>query len=456
MLYAVVDIETTGGYANASSITEIAIVITDGKKIIETYETLINPHQKIPYFITRLTGINDAMVAIAPSFEEVAEKIYMLLNDKIFVAHNVSFDYSFVNFQLKQYGFELPNKKLCTIKYGKKVVPGLKSYSLGNFCKALQIPILQRHRAMGDCKATALLLIHLLANDTNNNLETFIKNKDHSKNLPLQLSALEYNNLPTGIGVYYFLNSKQKIIYIGKAINIKKRVASHFAGNKTSKQRQEFIRNIAFIKYQLVATELMSLILESVEIKKHWPIYNQSQKHFEQKFAIYQYIDQKGYIRLCVEKKQKNLPYIVTVPNIVEGLIQLRKLAIAHNLCPNKCAISYYAPETAHKKCNGVCNQYTNTIFYNNNASVAIVTLQQNFETYLIIENGLNANEVSVIAIENGNFIAMGYLPKTKNNTYHFEQHQNLTVYPSNNFINQIVQQTASKLAAPNVFYFTK
>ncbi len=445
MLYAVVDIETTGGYANASSITEIAIVITDGEKIIDQYETLINPHQKIPFFITKLTGINDAMVASAPSFEDVAEKIYNLLHDKIFVAHNVSFDYSFVNHQLKQSGYTLHNKKLCTVKYGKKVITGLPSYSLGNFCKAVKIPVTQRHRAMGDCYATALLLQLILKNDDKNILETIIKNSKENKNLPLQLAAADYNNLPTSIGVYYFLNAKQKIIYIGKAINIKKRVASHFSGNATTKQRQEFIRNIAYIKYQLVATELMSLVLESVEIKKHWPIYNQAQKQFEPKFGIYSYTNQNGYINLCVDKWKKNFPTIVTVKNKVDGLIVLNQMAKANNLCPNYCQVPYMVESTTHTLCNGICTQYTNANSYNNAVQNAIEKLQNDTKSFLIIDEGMEPNQVSAIAIDKGNFIAMGYLPKVKNNKYNFNQHQQLELHQSNNYINSIVKHFAKQ-----------
>jgi DNA polymerase-3 subunit epsilon len=445
MHYAIVDIETTGGYANASAITEIAIIITDGVTIIEQYETLINPQQKIPYFITKLTGITDAMVASAPTFDAVAEKIFSLLNHTIFVAHNVNFDYSFVNHQLKQNDFLLTCKKLCTVRYGKKVLPGLRSYSLGNFCKAVQIPVENRHRAGGDCMATFFLLKKLLASDVHNELDKFLKNKTKDKNLPLQVEASNYTALPNGIGVYYFLDKKEKIIYVGKALNIKKRVASHFAGNKTSRQRQEFIRNIAYIKYTLVATELMSLILESTEIKKYWPKYNQAQKHFEHQFALYTYTDQKGYTRLCVEKRKKNLPPVITVKNKVDGLIQLRTITINHNLCPNKCAVEYIAKETNHLSCNGTCLHYHSVAEYNATVVHAITALQENTASFYIVEEGLQENEKSIIAVQNGNFVAMGYIPSPKKLDYKSICLDNLNLLAHNNYINALVHQYAAK-----------
>jgi len=143
-MYAIVDIETTGSYASAHGITEIAIYIHDGEKITRHFETLINPNQAIPRYIKALTGIDDEMVADAPQFQTVADVIYDLLNDKVFVAHNVNFDYSFVKHHLKAAGFELTAKKLCTVRLSRKVFPGLPSYSLGNLCRTLQLPITDR------------------------------------------------------------------------------------------------------------------------------------------------------------------------------------------------------------------------------------------------------------------------------------------------------------------------
>ncbi len=158
-MYAIVDIETTGGYASAYGITEIAVYVHDGKRIVQHFETLINPQQKIPAYITALTGIDNFMVADAPFFEDVAPTIYELLSDSVFIAHNVNFDYSFVKHHLKAAGFELSAKKLCTVRLSRKTFPGLPSYSLGNVCRSLNIPIDIRHRAGGDAKATVKLFM---------------------------------------------------------------------------------------------------------------------------------------------------------------------------------------------------------------------------------------------------------------------------------------------------------
>ncbi len=158
MEFAIVDIETTGGMPHTHGITEIAIVMHNGVEVTGKYVTLVNPRQKIPPFIVNMTGISDEMVAQAPLFEEVAPQIYNLLKDRIFVAHNASFDYSFVRYLLGKSGYDWSAPKLCTIRLSKKVFPGLERYGLGSLTRDLGIRIEGRHRAWGDAQATAEVL----------------------------------------------------------------------------------------------------------------------------------------------------------------------------------------------------------------------------------------------------------------------------------------------------------
>ncbi|MFZ1750838.1 MAG: 3'-5' exonuclease, partial [Saprospiraceae bacterium] len=153
-IYAVVDIETTGGMAKRDRITEIAIVLYDGREIIDRYETLIQPDRSIPYEITRITGIDDAMVADAPRFYEVAKKVVEMTDNTIFVAHNVRFDYSFIKEEFATLGYTFTRRQLCTVVLSRKAFPGLKSYSLGNLIKHFDIKVQNRHRAMDDVLAT--------------------------------------------------------------------------------------------------------------------------------------------------------------------------------------------------------------------------------------------------------------------------------------------------------------
>lgn len=157
--FAVVDIETTGNSAQFGGITEIAIVRTDGEKILDKFSSLINPEIAIPGFITNLTGITNEMVADAPTFAEISQTIYERLEGCVFVAHNVNFDLGFITKQLFENGITYAPLKLCTVRYARKVFPGLSSYSLGNLCRHFQITNLNAHRALDDTLATVSLLL---------------------------------------------------------------------------------------------------------------------------------------------------------------------------------------------------------------------------------------------------------------------------------------------------------
>jgi DNA polymerase-3 subunit epsilon len=225
------------------------------------------------------------------------------------VAHNVNFDYSFLKHHLQKEGYELNCKKICTIRLGRQIIPGLRGYGLGKICKHLGIEIEDRHRAKGDAAATVKLFHHLL----------------------------EVKKLPSQPGVYYFHDKKGKVIYVGKARNLKKRVNSHFSNNKPNRQKQEFLKKIYHISYQCTATELMAFILESSEIKKLWPEQNRSQKRFEQTYGMYYFEDSNGYLRLCIEKRRKNLKALYTFNLLSEGYSLLRKMVEEFDLCPKLC-----------------------------------------------------------------------------------------------------------------------
>ena len=220
MLYAIVDIETTGSYAAGNGITEIAIVIHDGKEVLDFYETLVNPGQPIPYFIQNLTGINEAMVAHAPSFEQVAPKVFEMLQDKIFVAHNVNFDYSFLKHHLDDAGYKFDAKKLCTVRLSRKIMPGLYGYSLGKLCHQLNINLTNHHRAGGDALATAQIFSMLVARDDKDVIAAMLKGRNREQYIPPHLPVEQLDNLRKCPGVDYFYNLKGKFIYVGKAVKI--------------------------------------------------------------------------------------------------------------------------------------------------------------------------------------------------------------------------------------------
>jgi DNA polymerase-3 subunit epsilon len=236
-MYAVVDIETTGGSARLERITEIAVYIHDGKEIVNEYSTLVNPERNIPYFITSLTGITNEMVEDAPKFYEVAKKIVEITEDNIFVAHNARFDYSFIRQEFSMLGYNFRRRLLDTVSLSRKLLPGHKSYSLGNLCNDLGIKINDRHRASGDALATVRLLELLLEKDRELNQCSLVRNSKASKLHPA-LDINKINDLPEEPGVYYFHNESGDVIYVGKSRNILERVNSHLSTNTSSREME--------------------------------------------------------------------------------------------------------------------------------------------------------------------------------------------------------------------------
>lgn len=428
-MYAIVDIETTGGYASANGITEISVYMHDGTRVVKHFETLINPQQNIPRYITALTGIDNSMVEDAPSFDEIADVLYDILKDTVFVAHNVNFDYSFVKHQLKACGYELGAKKLCTVRLSRKVFPGLPSYSLGNLCRSLSINIENRHRAGGDAKATVALLELLLQNGADSYIEQMLKKTSGEQWLPLHLQKNDIEKLPSVPGVYYFHNSKNKVVYVGKAINLRKRVSSHFTHNNPDRKRQNFLRNIHKVTYKECANELEALVLESTEIKKMWPIYNVSQKQPAQKFGLYMFEDNAGYLRLAIDKKKKYMQPLYSFNLLHEGLVLLKKMVEEFELNEKLCFID----KTAF--CIKDVEFLDPPMIYNGKVKNAIVALDEKLPTFAVVDNGIKEDERLCLLVERGSFWGMGYLPSSTSITSSNELKNYLEPYMDNDYI---------------------
>jgi DNA polymerase-3 subunit epsilon len=442
MLYAVVDIETTGGYASGNGITEIAIVIHDGKEILHFYETLINPQHPIPYFIQSLTGITNDMVAHAPVFNEVAAQIYELLQDKVFVAHNVNFDYSFVKYHLQEAGYALNEKKLCTVRLARKILPGYKSYSLSKLCHQVGLNIANAHRAGGDAMATAQLFTMLVENDNEGTIEGMLKGRNKEMYLPPNVSVEQFENLPPKPGVYYFYDDRGKIIYVGKAKNIGKRIRGHFSNNKPNKQKQDFLREIYSISYKETATELMAHILESTEIRRLWPVRNRSQRGYLPRFGLFVYEDRQGYKRFGIEKNKHYFRPVYTFNSIAEGHSRLRTMISEFGLCPRLCNLAKVECDANDENCTGTCKE--DPSLYNQNVEKAIEWLQQYLPSFALVDKGIKANEQSCILMKQGGFYGMGYVNDEQHLTSIDMLEQKLEPYQDTDYIRNLIYKHAA------------
>jgi DNA polymerase-3 subunit epsilon len=444
MRYAIVDIETTGGHASAHGITEVAILVHDGKRVVDRYETLVNPGTPIPIYIQALTGINNDMVQNAPVFADVADDIYHLLSGCVFVAHNVNFDYSFIRHHLLSSGYDLQTPKLCTVRLGRKIFPGLPSYSLGKFCLQMGVGNNARHRAGGDATATAELFSLMLKNDKEGHITQSLKQKSKEYSLPPNLPRAHVDALPHAPGVYYFHDQKGKIVYVGKAKNLRKRVHSHFTNNRTDLQKQEFLKNIYQITHQTCGTELLAFILETVEIKRLWPKYNRAQKRYEHTYALYQFEDQRGYARLAVDKWTKYSQPLYTCNSITEAYNLMNRLISGFDLCPKMCFVQKDdkpCPRNVTMPCACQCTELP--VKYNNRVNEAVDNLKAAMHTFAIRDKGRNDNESSLILIENGQFYGMGYIDQHIDNPDVSAIKSFLTPYPGNDYIKNMVANYA-------------
>jgi DNA polymerase-3 subunit epsilon len=274
--------------------------------------------------------------------------------------------------------------------------------------------------------------------------------------LPPNVPALEIKKLPSSAGVYYFHDKKGKVIYVGKARNLSKRVNSHFSNNKANKQKQEFLKKIYHVSYQETATELMAFILESIEIKKIWPEQNRSQKRFEQVYGLYCFEDSKGYLRLCIEKRKKTIKPLFTFNLLHEAHQFLKKLVSQYELCPRLCflqASNVDCQALPEQKCKGACEQQETPEAYNSRVEACIEGLADELPSFALVDNGLASNEQSCILMEKGSFYGMGYLPSDVQVNGIEDIKFHLTPYVENDYIRRMVLQYGDRYPTKKILF---
>jgi DNA polymerase-3 subunit epsilon len=413
-LYCIVDIETTGNGIKGNRITEIAIFKYDGDQIVDEYTSLVNPECEIPYFITRLTGIDNHTVRNAPTIEEIADTVLEFTKDTIFVAHSVNFDYNVIKEEFKNINREFIRKKLCTVRLSRQLIPGYHSYSLGKLCSALEIPLTDRHRARGDAHATTLLFQRLLRSDGAPEVfKKFLNARSQEATLPPALQKEVYDKLPNKPGVYYFKNSVGKIIYVGKAINIKKRILSHFY-DKAAKEIA-LCKKTADIDFELSGSDLLALLMESDAIKQHYPEFNRAQKRNIQQYAIFSYQDRNGIFHLAYNKLQLVPQPLMTLYRPADCRQYLEELCNTFGLCAKYCHLQEGVEHCSHysiKTCDGVCRGDETVAVYNKKVTKAVERLKTRVATFAFREKGRNFSEEAFVYIENGKYVGYGFIEK--------------------------------------------
>ncbi len=413
-VYAVVDVETTGKGLGGNRITEICIVRMRQDKVLDKFTSLVNPQQPIPAFITQLTGIDDHMVADAPVFEEVAQQVLAYLKDAIFVAHNVGFDYNVIRNEFKRLDIDYNSKKLCTVRLSRKLLPNKSSYSLGRLCYSLSIPLDNRHRAEGDTDATVILFNRLLALDDDYEvIIDFLKVKSKESTLPPHVPKEQFDELPSSPGIYLFKNKAHQVIYVGKAINIKKRVLSHFYTKKSKSYLMG--QEMFYIDYEETGNEAVALLREADLIRHYYPKFNSAQKKPRNTYQIISYKNQRGVIQLAVQVSKSFDYSVITFYNRSQAVEKLEWMCEEFNLCPRYCSLQLTTGRCTHYKlrnCEGICAHEEDVEDYNQKVLSAIDALQNDKPTFIIKESGRTPDENCVVLIKEGRYQGYGYVDR--------------------------------------------
>lgn len=415
--YTIIDLETTGGDPKRDRITEVAIYRYDGEKIVNEFHSLVNPGVPIPALITRITGIDNEMVREAPPFYEIAKEIVEITQQAVFVAHNARFDYSFLQREFRQLGYTFSRKQLCTIKLTKKFVPDLPSYSLKNLCKHFDITNEARHRAYGDAKATLELFRTILDLQKGPEVDLTLAQEISTAKLPPNLSPDVVAELPEETGVYYFLDQDQKVLYVGKSNNIRKRILSHFQGAHNAVRTLRMIEQIHHLEYVMTGSELIALLLENEEIKQIQPPFNRAQRRQNFKFGIYSRPTGSGYLKLHVDKIRVDDEALVasfSTRRQADSALNFRSRN--NQLCPKLCGLESGKGRCFHHQlhiCLGACVGEEAAESYNERVMITISQLnygrsEQN--NFLIVGDGRHYGERSVVYVENGIYRGYEYL----------------------------------------------
>jgi DNA polymerase-3 subunit epsilon len=406
-MYAILDIETTGGQYNEEGITEIAIYKYNGHEVVDQFISLVNPEKPIQPFVVKLTGINNAMLRTAPKFHEVAKRIIEITEGCIIVAHNTVFDYRILKTEFRRLGYDFKKQTLCTVELSKKLIPEQPSYSLGKLVRSLGIPVTDRHRASGDALATVKLFKLLLSKDSTKEIvKSFIKNEVKSGLSPKLLDLVE--SMPSKTGIYYIHNEQGDIIYIGKSKNIKKRVNQHFTGTNAKSKKMQ--RDVYAVTYEETGSELVALLKESEEIKINKPLYNREQKKTLFPWSLYVEKNEKGYLAFKIEKTDGRKKEVTSFTTTQDAKNALFRFTEEFNLCQKinglydtKLSCFQYDVE----QCFGACIDKETPDNYNIKVKECIAKNSFDKQNMVVIDVGRNKGERSAVVIEDG--IYKGY-----------------------------------------------
>jgi DNA polymerase-3 subunit epsilon len=308
--FVVVDLETTGLKPGPAAITEIAAIRITNGRMEEEFTTLVNPGRRVPPMITRLTGINDDMLRDQPPIEGVFPQLQAFLGSSVLVAHNADFDLSFLNFDARRLlSTPLLNPSLCTLRLARRLLTGVRSRSLDAVAASLGVATFDRHRALGDARITAEVFLILLEKLTAQGINTLGQLLDFQhaardgRRFEVFLPRLTLTHLPEEPGVYHMLDGESRLLYIGKAKNLRRRVSSYFTNSSGHSDKVlDLVRNVHEVTYEQTGSELEAALREAELIRTLKPPYNRLSKHLP-RVAFLKLTVNNPYPRLALTAK---------------------------------------------------------------------------------------------------------------------------------------------------------
>jgi DNA polymerase-3 subunit epsilon len=410
-MYAVLDIETTGGKYNEEGITEIAIHKYDGHEVVDKFISLVNPEKDIQPFVVKLTGINNKMLRTAPKFHEIAKRIVEITEDTVLIAHNAQFDYRILRTEFRRLGYNFERKTLCTVELSQKLLPEAESYSLGKLVRSLGIAVSDRHRANGDALATLKLFKLLLSRDLDKSIiKTVVRAETLGELSTRQLDIVD--RLPSEMGVYYMHNKDGEIIFLGKSSNIKKRVNQHFT--KSGDRARKLQKATKKVTFEKTGSELIALLKENEELKRIKPKFNHKLKPKLFSHGLYQTESEEGYAQFYTAaiNAKGSTGLITTFNSNSSAKNLLYKISKDFNLCDKLNGLSE-AKENCSKydegECNGACIQKENVENYNARALEVLNTYSMSNKNCIITDKGREIGEYSAVLIKGGKLNGIGY-----------------------------------------------
>ncbi|WP_321827597.1 exonuclease domain-containing protein [Maribacter dokdonensis] len=408
-MYAILDIETTGGKFNEEGITEIAIHKFDGQKVVDKFISLVNPEKEIQPFVVKLTGINSKMLRTAPKFYEVAKRIIEITEDTVIVAHNAQFDYRILRTEFRRLGYNFERKTLCTVDLSKLLLPDAESYSLGKLVRSLGIPVSDRHRANGDALATVKLFKLLLAKDSEKIIiKDAIRKETQGELSEKQLDIVR--DLPNETGVFYMHNKDGDIIHLSKTSDLKKKVNQIFT--KSNQKFKKLAKETKKVTYELTGNDLVAILKEHQELLKIRPKYSTIPKKRMYSHAICTTIDEHGYYKLKIEPYRECREPLGLFNGVFSAKNYRYKITKEFGLCEKLNGISEARNNCSgydEGTCQGACINKEDVAEYNKRVTAAITKNSIKGNKVLVIDKGREIGEQSAILLKNGSLVGLGF-----------------------------------------------